>query len=178
MRKSLGLAFALALFLAASVFAQERHAAPPRSPEIHTNGGHIPPAPSPRADRKAKPEGEKLQGGRVDKSQHVNNDIWYGHASANDKRFRLAHPFEHGRFEQFGSSFRYSVVRVDVHAHRFWFPGGFYFQVAAWDWGICANWCWTCADDFIIYEDSDHPGWYLLYDIETGAYVHVEYLGT
>ena len=177
MKKSSSLALSLALFLASSLLAQERHEAPERSPEIHSNRGHLPPPPAPRADRNVKPEGEKLQRGRVNKNQHVNNNTWYGHAAPNDQRFHLEHPFEHGRFEHIGPSFHYSVVRINVHAHRFWFPGGFFFEIAPWDWGICANWCWTCANDLVIYDDPDHPGWYLLYDIQTGAYVHVQYLG-
>jgi hypothetical protein len=53
-----------------------------------------------------------------------------------------------------------------------------YFQVADWDWPICADWCSDCGDDFVVYEDPDHMGWYRLYNVHTGAYVHVSYLGT
>lgn len=55
--------------------------------------------------------------------------------------------------------------------------GGFYFEVASWDWGLCSDWWWDCGDDFTIYDDPDHPGWYLLYNIHTGGYVHVTYMG-
>jgi hypothetical protein len=90
----------------------------------------------------------------------------------------IAHPFEHGHFEHFGPSYRYNVLRMDRDHHRFWFPGGFGFEVASWDWGLCSDWCWDCGDDFTVYEDSDHPGWYLLYNIHTGGYVHVTYVGS
>lgn len=42
---------------------------------------------------------------------------------------------------------------------------------------LCADWCRTCGDDFVVYEDQDHIGWYLLYNIHTGLFVHVQYMG-
>jgi len=150
----------------------EKHGGPP-----HANEGRIPPPPEARRDSHGEREGERFEGGRVNNRPHVNNDHWYGHDRADDPRYRVTHPFEHGRFEHFGPSFRYVVIRVDRHHHRFWFPGGYYFEIASWDWPECEGWCWNCGDDFVIYEDPDHIGWYLLYDIETGAYVHVIYLG-
>ena len=68
--------------------------------------------------------------------------------------------------------------KTDRDRHIFWFPGGFSFQIASWDWGVAADWCWDCeSDDFVVYEDPDHDGWYLLYNIHTGQYVHVMYMG-
>ena len=125
----------------------------------------------------SKREEEHRQNGSVDHTQHVSNDHWYGHDAPDDKRFHVDHAFQHGHFEHFGPSYRYSVARIDRDHHRFWFPGGFYFQIADWDWPLAADWCWDCGDDFIVYEDPDHIGWYLLYNIHTGVYVHLTYLG-
>jgi hypothetical protein len=70
---------------------------------------------------------------------HVTNDHWYGHDRPDDKRYRVDHAFDRGRFEHFGPSYRYRIERFDRDHHRFWFPGGFYFQVADWDWARCCR---------------------------------------
>jgi len=189
MKTRLAFAMALALVLALPALSQrageaqrpsEPRAAEPQRPAEppRANQGHVPAPPAQRAPG-AKPEPERRDGGRVNNTPHVSNDHWYGHDKPNDKRFHLDHPFEHGRFEHFGPSYRYRIDRIDRDHHRFWFPGGFFFEIAAWDWALAADWCWTCdGDDFVIYEDPDHPGWYLLYNLHTGAYVHVLYMGS
>ena len=186
MKKRLFLMLATIPMTAIAVWSQRPAEAPhqqERAPEARpgnfprANQGRIPPPPAARSGG-AKVEEERRPNGRVNSSQHVNNDHWYGHDAPNDKRYKLGHPFEHGHFEHFGPNYRYGVVRIDRDHHRFWLPGGFYFEVASWDWFICADWCWDCGDDFVVYEDPDHPGWYLLYNVHTGAYVHVMYLGT
>jgi hypothetical protein len=172
------LVFPIALILAAALPAlSQRPGGESRGNAPRANQGHVP-APPPRREPAARPEPERREGGRVNSTPHVNNDHWYGHDKPNDKRYHFDHPFEHGHFEHFGPSFRYNIERIDRDHHRFWLPGGFYFEVAAWDWPICADWCWDCADDFTIYEDSDHAGWYLLYNVHTGVYVHINYMGT
>ena len=94
------------------------------------------------------------------------------------QRFHLATPWAHGRFDRIGPSYRYGVQRFDDHAHRFWIAGRGGFEVASWDWSLAADWCWNCGDDFVIYDDPDHPGWYLVYNVHTGVYVHAQFIGT
>jgi len=178
----------LGLFLAFAMPAAAQHAAeehgqagrPVEARPVNTpraNQGKIPPPPAKR-DVHTKVEVEKHVNGKVNGTQHVSNDHWYGHDAPNDKRFHLDHPFEHGHFDHFGANYRYTVERFDADHHRFWFPGGFGFEVASWDWAVCSDWCWNCGDDFVVYEDTDHVGWYLLYNVHTGVYVHVQYIGT
>jgi len=190
------LAFAVALVLAVPALSQGReephagtaqrpaepqrgemqHPAAPAHNQPRANQGRIPEAPPQRAPR-AKPEVERKPTGHINSTPHVNNNTWYGHAKPNDARFHLDRPWEHGRFEHIGPSYRYNVVRIDPNLHRFWLPNGYYFDIAAWDWALAQDWCWTCGDDFVVYEDPDHPGWYLLYNLMTGAFVHVMYMG-
>jgi hypothetical protein len=167
------LGFVVVLFLVAgSVLAQRGGAQQHRG-----NSGHIPSAP-PARSQGGRPEVHSFPGGQVDGRPHVANDHWYGHDDRNDTRFHIAQPYAHGHFEHFGPSYQYRIGRFDLANHRFWFNGGFGFEVAAWDWPFAADWCWNCPDDIVVYDDPDHPGWYLIYNSETGVYVHAQYLGT
>ena len=176
----------LALFVCVAAFAQERGREQHGGGHPEVGGGHIP-AHGPGPTRAPMPEhGRPAQAAtenRIERDHaghpefphvHARNDEWVGHAERGDPHLHLDHPWEHGHFEGgFGPS--HVFVLRGGNRERFWFDN-FYWTVAPYDFGIVADWNWA-GDQIVIYEDPDHPGWYLAYNPRLGTYAHVEYLG-
>jgi len=136
-------------------------------------GGTVVPAPPPRQAPPARPPvppGER---------PHVDRDArWVGHEGRHDEdeRYRVGHPWPHGHFGgAIGKGHLYRLRGWDAPRHRFWF-GNAYFLVAPDDIGYIDDWSWD-SDDVVLYDDPDHPGWYLAYNTRLGTYAHVEYDG-
>jgi hypothetical protein len=178
MKKIAGLAIAFSFCWIVCGYAQDRDRAHEQH-GAHVGGGYIPPH-GPPASRGATPQRAMPEHGFRDteghpEAPHVHNDgRWVGHDfGRDDARFHLDHPWEHGRFTLgFGTGHVFHLA--GGNRERFWF-NGVYFSVAPFDYSYVDDWIWN-SDPIVIYEDPDHPGWYLAYNTRLGTYVHVMYL--
>lgn len=194
MKLLLGL-FALLLISSVPALAQERGGQHPSGPPKDVGHGYVPrkgPPPAKTAphvdehrDNRGDQRGGDSHGGPPPKysdkqghpeAPHVhNNGKWVGHDSGrDDARYHVDHPWEHGRFN--GGFGRGHVWRIEGGGRdRFWF-GGFYFSIFPADYAYCDDWDWG-TDQISIFEDPDHDGFYLAYNLRLGTYCHVTFLG-
>ena len=164
--------------------SKESKPAPTPRPEV--GHGHIPAhGPARGATRQAspparngEPPGQRAPdrpGHPVAPHVHAANDRWVGHdAGPRDPHLHLDHPWEHGRFT--GPIGANHIWRLSGGARERFDVGGFFFQVAPYEYDYANDWLWD-SDDIVIYADPDHVGWYLGYNVRLGTYVHVMYLG-
>jgi len=175
--KYLQLALATLLVLSVPAFAQHHegearstgsgtHQSPPKSGPKATTG-------TPHAAEPNRNYSDKAGHPNV---PHVDGNKWVGHDTGrDDARYHNDHPFAHGRFT--GGFGRGHVWHLGGGGPgRVWFKKR-YWDVWAFDIAFCDGWLWD-QDQIVIYEDPDHDGWYLAYNVRLGTYVHVEFLGS
>lgn len=179
----IGAAALLTCLAATAARAQDKHHDQPKAQ--HDNGQHNgqrhipqhgPPASPPHAQHRAPAPPQHASAPPPHRVQRVdNNDHWIGHdGGRDDVNYHVDHPWAHGHFTLgIGPSHVYHLHggRRDRFA-----IGSVYFSIAPYDYDLVNDWYWD-RDDLVIYDDPDHPGWYLVYNPRLGTWAHAEYLG-
>lgn len=182
MKRSAGF-LAMVLVLSLAAFGQDGNRE--RGGERGVVGGGRAPEHGP-APYRGQARGDQRRGGEQNRNfsdrpghpdaPHVHADgRWIGHdGGRDDERYHMDRPWAHGRFE--GGFGPQHIWRLGGGGPgRFWF-NGFYFGVSPYDLAYVNGWNWY-GDDVVIYDDPDHPGWYLAYNTRLGTYAHVQYIG-
>lgn len=174
MKRLIAMFAAFLVAFAIPAFAQHKGSRP------EVGGGHVPsrgPAPFKGQPQPATPDRRYDEKPGHPNAPHVDvkGNHWVGHDTGrDDPHYHLDKVWEHGHFP--GGIGRGHVWRIAGGGpSRFWF-GGFYFGVAPYDIGFSNDWLWD-SDQIVIYDDPDHDGWYLAYNVRLGTYVHITYLG-
>jgi len=114
-------------------------------------------------------------GNRVVPHVDPSTDHWVGRDEGRyDRRFRLHRTWEHGRFP--GAIGPRNVWRLEGGDRNRFIVGGRHFRMAEWDYEYASDWRWN-DDPIVIYLDPDHYGWYFVYNVRLGTYVHGLYDG-
>ena len=88
--------------------------------------------------------------------------------------FRVARAFEHGRFTR-GTGPSYVWQLRGGNPNHFSISGVWFTLLPA-DYRWADDWMWD-RDYIVVYNDPDHWGWYLAYNVRLGMYLHVRYMG-
>ena len=107
---------------------------------------------------------------------HVDGSEWVGHDTGrDDEHYKVKHAWTDGHYRGgFGPEHVWRLSGGE--AGRFWFNHRWIWSVSPYDAAYCLDWYWD-RDSVAIYQDPDHSGWYLAYNMRLGTYVHVMYMG-
>ncbi len=127
-------------------------------------------------ERQAAPRNYSDQQGHPSAPHVHGDDTWVGHDSGrNDSHYHVDHAWEHGHFG--GGIGPDLVYHLAGGSRDRFFVGGYYWGLAPYDYAYANDWLWD-SDQIVFYDDPDHDGWYLAYNVRLGTYVHVQYLGS
>jgi hypothetical protein len=133
----------------------------------HDNGNHY-------GEVKHEDAGYRHDNGEHRGWDNPHNPHSYAHWDYNRDRIRPGHPYPYGHYDHVRDEW---VARsFDVRARRIVLFDRSNWVVASYDAPRCRDWDWD-HDRVFVYNDDDHPGWYLLFNARLGAYVHVEFAG-